>query len=58
MAITDMIISAVMKKGILYEARNIDADIDVPISGENQQEKIKIHIKCEHMTLRIEREGS
>ena len=52
MKITDMVISAILKKGILYEARNVDADVEIPI--ENQ--KIKINIKCEHMTLRIKRE--
>jgi len=52
MKITDMIISAILKKGILYEARNVDTDVEIPI--ENQ--KIKINIKCEHMTLRIEKQ--
>ena len=51
MKITDMIISMILKKGILYEARNVDTDVEIPI--ENQ--KIKINIKCEHMTLRIEK---
>ncbi len=53
MKITDMIISAILKKGILYEARNVDTDVEIPIEIENQ--KIKINIKCEHMTLRIEK---
>jgi len=56
MKITDMVISAILKKGILYEARNVDTDVEIPI--ENQERKIKINIKCEHMTLslRIEKE--
>ncbi len=56
MKITDMIISAILKKGILYEARNVDTDIEIPMVIENQERKIKINIKCQHMTLRIERE--
>ncbi len=50
MKIMDMIISAILKKGILYEARNVDVEIPV------QEHKIKINIKCEHMTLRIEKD--
>jgi len=56
MKITDMIISAILKKGILYEARNVDTNIEIPMVIENQERKIKINIKCQHMTLRIERE--
>lgn len=57
MKITDMVISAILKKGILYEARNIDTDVEIPITIENQEHKIKVNIKCEHMTLRIEKDG-
>ncbi len=55
MKITDMIISAILKKGILYEARNVDTDVEIPMIVENQENEIKIHIKCEHMALRIEK---
>lgn len=56
MKITDMAISAILKKGILYEARNIDTDVEIPMMVENQECKIKINIKCEHMTLQIEKD--
>jgi len=56
MKITDMVISAILKKGILYEARNVDTDVEFPMTIENQEHKIKINIKCEHMSLRIEKE--
>ncbi len=56
MKITDMVISAILKKGILYEARYTDTDVEIPIVIENQERKIKINIKCEYMTLRIEKE--
>lgn len=39
MKITDMVISAIVKKGILYEARNIDADVEIPMTIENQEHK-------------------
>ena len=56
MKITDMIISGILKKGILYEARNVDTDVEIPMVIENQERKIKINIKCEHMTLRVEKD--
>jgi hypothetical protein len=58
MKITDMVISAILKKGVLYEARNVDTDVEIPMVIENQERKIKINIKCEHMTLRVEKEES
>ena len=30
MKITDMVISAILKKGILYEARKVDTDVEIP----------------------------
>lgn len=56
MKITDMIVSAIVKKGILYEARNVDTDVEIPMVIENQERTIRINIKCEHMTLRIEKD--
>jgi len=81
MKITDMIISALLKKGILYEARNCDIDVEIPIDGQNEKplmvskindaeyaqasmdtisalptSKIKVNIKIEHMTLKVEKE--
>ena len=40
MKITDMIISGILKKGILYEARNVDTDVEIPMVIENQERKI------------------
>lgn len=56
MKITDMVISFILKKGILYEARNVDTDVEIPMVIENDREKIKINIKCEHIILRVEKE--
>jgi hypothetical protein len=56
MKITEMLISAIVKKGILYEARNADIQVDVPMTGEDgKQNNIKITFKAEHMTLKIEK---
>jgi hypothetical protein len=56
-----MIISAIIKKGIVYEGRNCDMELDIPIAqvSENSETKesiIKVRFKAEHMTLKIERE--
>jgi hypothetical protein len=58
---TDMVISGLLKKGILYEAKNVDMEIDVPksklgVSGGDKDDKVKIKIKCDNMTLRLEKE--
>lgn len=50
MKITDAIISAILKKGIIYEARNFEADVEIP------ETKIKARITIEHMTVKIEKE--
>lgn len=52
MKISDMLITALVKKGVLYEARNVDTDVDIPSTAGN----IKVHIKCDHMTLKIEKD--
>jgi len=51
MSITEMILSMIIKKGIIYEAHKCDINIDVPNEGEN----IKINFKADNMSLRIER---
>lgn len=54
MKITDYMISAILKKGILYEARNVDIDVEVPVEVEGKLQGIKIKFTAEHMNLRIE----
>lgn len=56
MKISDMIISAIIKKGILYEARNVDIDVDVPIANQEGTEFIRVNFKAEHMSIRIDKE--
>jgi len=62
MKITDMLISAILKKGILYEANNCNMDFEIPmnqlqVEGQDAtKSNIKITFKAEHMTLRIEKE--
>lgn len=56
MKISDMIISAIIKKGILYEARNVDIDVDVPMANQEGTEFIRVNFKAEHMNIRIDKE--
>ena len=62
MKVTDMLISAVIKRGVLYEGRNCDLEFDIPTTDVTKEEpnesNIKIHFKAEHMTLRIEKDES
>ena len=50
MKITEMIISAIIKKGIVWEARNFETDVRIPDSN------IVVKINAEHMTVRIEKD--
>lgn len=57
MKLTDMLISAIVKKGVLYEARNTDVEFEVPVKNEDgASSEIRIKFKAEHMTLRIEKD--
>jgi len=64
MKLTDLLISAVIKKGVLYEARNADVEFDIPMpdsmSSDGAEEETvniaMIRFKAEHMTVRIEKE--
>lgn len=54
MKITDVIITALIKKGMLYEARNMDVDVNIPF-GEDNGETIYVNIRCDHMSVKIEK---
>lgn len=56
MKISEMIISAIIKKRILYEARNVDIDVDIPMANQEETEFIMVNFKAEHMTIRIDKE--
>lgn len=49
-SLTDLIISALIKRGVCYEARNVDMNVDVPDSN------IKINIKIEYMKVTFTKE--
>ena len=58
MKIAEMAISAILKKGLLYEAKNMDINVDIPVTVEGKEQNMKVNVKCEHMTLRIEKDES
>ena len=51
----EMLISAVIKKGILHEARNVDVEIDLPAEMEGPLKGVKIRFKAEHMTITVDK---
>jgi len=50
MKLTDMIISGVIKRGIVFEARNFEGDIQIPDTN------VTIRIKAENVTVRVDKE--
>jgi hypothetical protein len=61
MKLSDMIVSAVLKKGILYEARKVDVEFTIPREQATEVkgvklENVKIHFTADHMSLKIEKD--
>jgi len=46
--LTDLLISAIIKRGIVWEARNLTADVEIPDSN------IVVRVKIENMQARFE----
>lgn len=47
MKITEMIISAILKKGLYVDLKNVDLTVDLPDTNQ------KAHIKIEQMTVTV-----
>lgn len=59
MKLSDMIVSSILKKGILWEARLVDVEFDIPQTPTSEGapvELIKIRVKADHMSIQIEKE--
>jgi len=59
MKISDVIITAILKKGFLYEAVNADMEFEIPMSalvanGENYN-NVKVKFKADRMSLKIDK---
>lgn len=55
--IQNMILSALLKRGVLYEARDVDIDVDIPMANSEDTEFIRINVKAEHMKLSIDKDS-
>lgn len=53
MSIVNMIISGLLKKGVLYESKNVDIETVVPLKIDGSLEHIRINIKAENVSLRL-----
>jgi len=49
-SLTDLIISALIKRGVCYEARNVEANVDIPDTT------MHIHVKIENMKITFTKE--
>lgn len=58
MKITDMIITALIKRGFVYDAKNFETDVEIPIVVNELEKSVKVNIRCENMTIRIDKEES
>lgn len=45
--LTDLIISALIKRGVCYEARNVEANVDIPTPDTT----IHVYVKIENMKI-------
>jgi len=46
------IINAVIKDGILYEAKNVDTEISIPTIVDGEEKIINIKLRIENIVLR------
>ena len=51
MKLTEMIITGLLKKGVIFEGRNVDVETTLP--GD---EKTTVRIKAEHITITMKKE--
>lgn len=50
MKLTDMLVSAIIKRGIVCESRNFETNLTIPESN------ITVNIKADNMTIRVLKE--
>ena len=63
MKLSDALITMILKKGFLYESRNCDMEIKIPMSAFDadtgaEPNDVIVKFKAEHMSLKIERSES
>ena len=50
--ISDMIVSAILKRGILGEFKNFEPEVEIP---QENKESIRITIQAENLQIRVEK---
>lgn len=51
--LSDMIVSAILKRGILGEFRNFETEVEIP---QDNKPTIKVIVKAENLQVRIDME--
>jgi hypothetical protein len=51
--LSDMIVSAILKRGILGEFRNFETEVEIP---QDNKPTIKVMVKAENLQVRIDME--
>ena len=51
--LSDMIVSAILKRGILGEFRNFETEVEIP---QDNKPMIKVIVKAENLQVRIDME--
>lgn len=51
--LSDMIVSAILKRGILGEFRNFETEVEIP---QDNKPTIKVVVKAENLQVRIDME--
>ena len=50
MKLTDMVIAGIIKRGIIFEARNFETDVEIP------ETNVTVKIRAEHLTVRVDKD--
>lgn len=60
MALTDIIVSGLIKRGIFYENQHLEAEFEIPHTRTESDgivsEKIKIYVKADNISIKVDKE--
>ncbi len=54
--LADFVISALVKKGIMFEARNVDLDLPLESDELIDTYSRKLHIHCDHVSVKFDKD--
>lgn len=59
MKIPEMVLSYILKKGLVYDAQNVEIDFVIP--GEKvpalTHDQVRVYFKAENMTIKIDKDS-